>query len=79
MKQKPEKRKVFINKVAKRLLEIWPPSVKAGLEDETRIIDFEEKIKIGQGSFGQVFYSKHKKTGAIYAIKAIDKKNKYYV
>lgn len=76
MEKKPEKRKVFINKVSKRLLELWPPSVKAGLEDETRIIDFEEKIKIGQGSFGQVFYAKHKKTGAIYAIKAIDKKNK---
>lgn len=76
MEPKKEKRKVLINKVNKRLLEIWPPSVKNGLEDETQIHDFEEKVKIGQGSFGQVFRAKHKKTGIVYAIKAIDKSNK---
>ena len=74
--EKKEKKKVLINKVTKRLLEIWPPSVKNGLEDESQINDYDDKIKIGQGSFGQVFHAKHKKTGAIYAIKAIDKKNK---
>lgn len=71
-----EKKKVLINKVTKRLLEIWPPSVKNGLEDETQILEFEEKVKIGQGSFGTVFKAKYKKTGTIYAIKAIDKTNK---
>lgn len=71
-----EKKKVLINKVTKRLLEIWPPSVKNGLEDETQIIEFDEKIKVGQGSFGTVFKAKHKKTGTVYAIKAIDKTNK---
>lgn len=74
--EKKEKKKVLINKVTKRLLEIYPPSVKNGLEDESQILDYDDKIKIGQGSFGQVFHAKHKKTGAIYAIKAIDKKNK---
>ena len=74
--EKIEKKKVLINKVKNRLLDIWPPSVRNGLEDETQISDFEDKVKIGQGSFGQVFRAKHKKTNRIYAVKAIDKTNK---
>lgn len=71
-----EKKKVGINKVKFRLLELWPPSVKGGFENETQISDFDNLTKVGEGSFGVVFKALYKKTGAIYAIKAIDKKNK---
>ena len=71
-----ETKKVGINKVKFRLLELWPPSVKAGFENETQISDFEILAKVGEGSFGVVFKAKYKKTGCIYAIKSIDKKNK---
>lgn len=71
-----EKKKVGINKVKFRLLELWPPSVKGGFENETQISDFDNLIKVGEGSFGVVFKAVYKKTGAVYAIKAIDKKNK---
>lgn len=71
-----QKSKVGINKVKFRLLEIWPPSVKQGFENETQISDFDNLVKIGEGSFGIVFKATYKKTGATYAIKAIDKRNK---
>lgn len=70
------KNKVGINKVKFRLLELWPPSVKGGFENETQISDFDNLVKVGEGSFGIVFKATYKKTGATYAIKAIDKKNK---
>jgi aurora kinase len=63
------------NKVKVRFLPI-PPSVNANLEPEAKITDFETKTTLGEGSFGKVYQVKHKKTGAIYAIKAIDKRNK---
>jgi aurora kinase len=63
------------NKVKVRFLPI-PPSVAANLENECKISDFEVKSTLGEGSFGKVYQVKHKKTGAIYAIKAIDKRNK---
>jgi serine/threonine protein kinase len=63
------------NKVKIRFLPI-PPSVAANLESEAKISDFEVKSTLGEGSFGKVYQVKHKKTGAIYAIKAIDKRNK---
>jgi len=69
-------KKVGINKVKFRLLELWPPSVKAGFENETQISDFDNLVKVGEGSFGIVFKATYKKTGTTYAIKAIDKKNK---
>lgn len=71
-----QKAKVGINKVKFRLLELWPPSVKQGFENECQISDFENLVKVGEGSFGIVFKGTYKKTGATYAIKAIDKRNK---
>lgn len=71
-----QKTKVGINKVKFRLLEIWPPSVRLGFENETQISDFENLQKIGEGSFGTVHKATYKKTGAVYAIKAIEKNNK---
>ena len=63
------------NNVKIRFLPI-PPSVSAKLEPEAKINDFEVKSVLGEGSFGKVYHVKHKKTGGIYAIKAIDKRNK---
>lgn len=67
--------KVQLNKVKNRFLFI-SPSVQLGLESEGKISDFDIIDKLGEGSFGKVYRAKHKKTGAIYAIKAIDKMNK---
>jgi len=67
--------KIQINKVKNRFLFI-SPSVQLGLEAESKITDFEILEKLGEGSFGKVYRAKHKKTGAIYAIKSIDKLNK---
>ena len=67
--------KVTKNKVKNRFL-FLAPSVEAGLENEAKFNDFEIKSMLGEGSFGKVYLVKHKKTGANYAIKAIDKRNK---
>jgi len=67
--------KAQINKVKNRFLFI-SPSVAEGLEPEAKITDFDILEKLGEGSFGKVYRAKHKKTGAIYAIKSIDKLNK---
>jgi len=67
--------KVQLNKVKNRFLFI-SPSVQSALESELKITDFEILDKLGEGSFGKVYRAKHKKTGAIYAIKSIDKLNK---
>jgi serine/threonine protein kinase len=67
--------KIQTNKVKNRFLFI-SPSVQLGLESEAKIADFDVIEKIGEGSFGKVYRAKHKKTGAIYAIKSIDKLNK---
>jgi len=52
------------------------PSVQSGLENEPSIGDFEIISLLGTGSFGKVYLCKHKVTGAVYAIKEIDKTNK---
>lgn len=67
--------KALLNKVKNRFLFI-SPSVQEGLEPESKITDFEILDKLGEGSFGKVYRTKHRKTGAIYAIKSIDKLNK---
>lgn len=67
--------KIQVNKVKNRFLFI-SPSVQLGLEAEAKITDFDIIDKLGEGSFGKVYRAKHKKTGAIYAIKSIDKLNK---
>lgn len=67
--------KLQLNKVKNRFLFV-PPSVQNGFEAEAKITDFEILEKLGEGSFGKVYKAKHKKTGAIYAIKSIDKLNK---
>ncbi len=67
--------KFTLNKVKNRFLFI-SPSVQSGLESEGKISDYDIIDKLGEGSFGKVYRAKHKKTGAIYAIKAIDKMNK---
>ena len=64
------------NNVKYRLLDILAPSVKNGFEAETNINEFEIIKKIGEGSFGVVFKVKYKQTGAIYAIKVLDKNDK---
>ena len=64
-----------LNTVKSRFLPI-PESASKGLEHEAKITDFEILKELGSGSFGNVYLVKHKKTGAEYAIKAIDKRNK---
>ena len=64
-----------LNSVKSRFLPI-PESAAKGLEHEAKITDFEILKELGSGSFGNVYLVKHKKTGAEYAIKAIDKRNK---
>lgn len=67
--------KVEKNNVKSRFLELCPSSAK-GLEPECKISDFAIKEVLGEGSFGKVYKVEHNKTKAIYAIKAIDKRNK---
>ena len=67
--------KIICNKVTKRFLEL-SESVQLGLEPEPSKSDFIIKKELGRGSFGQVFLAIHKITKVIYAIKAIDKRNK---
>ena len=69
---KPE---IKCNKVSNRFLN-FSESVSQGLEREPKISDFDVKKKLGRGSFGEVFLAQHKKTKAIYAIKAINKREK---
>ena len=64
-----------LNTVKSRFLPS-PESTSKGLEHEAKITDFEILKELGSGSFGNVYLVKHKKTGAEYAIKAIDKRNK---
>ena len=64
-----------LNTVKSRFLPI-PEGASKGLEHEAKITDFEILKELGSGSFGNVYLVKHKKTGAEYAIKAIDKRNK---
>lgn len=55
-------------------LEMWPlthENPKAALEWSRYYRDFEEKEKIGEGGFGDVWKSKHKLDGIFYAIKKI--------
>lgn len=64
---------VKLNKVKERLVYL-APAVQAGWDDESSIADFTVIELLGQGSFGRVKKMKHKKTGKVYAIKEIDKK-----
>ena len=64
-----------LNNVKNRFLP-KPQSVLKGLEPEPKIKDFEMLKELGCGSFGRVFLARHLKTRALYAIKAIDKKDK---
>ena len=63
----------ILNKVKKRCL-ILSPTVKAGLEPEGKITDFEREREIGKGGFGLVWRVFHKKTKKVYCIKVIEKK-----
>ena len=63
------------NNVTNRFLPV-PESVLKGLEPEPKISDFNLIKELGVGSYGRVLLVQHKKTGAKYAIKAIDKRNK---
>jgi serine/threonine protein kinase len=66
---------IQINKVKNRFLPLSEPVAK-GLESEAKFTDFSVNKLLGEGSFGKVHLVTHKKTGAVYAIKSIDKKNK---
>jgi serine/threonine protein kinase len=66
---------IQINKVKNRFLPLSEPVAK-GLEPEAKFTDFSVNKLLGEGSFGKVHLVTHKKTGAVYAIKSIDKKNK---
>ena len=68
--KKPE-----LNNVKSRFLPLPQSAVKC-LEPEPKIKDFEIVKELGCGSFGRVFLARHVKTKVLYAIKAIDKKNK---
>jgi serine/threonine protein kinase len=50
------------------------PTVQAGWESESFRADFENLATLGQGSYGTVWKGRHRKTGAVYAIKEITKK-----
>ena len=45
-----------------------------GIKETVKFTDFEKIEKIGTGQFSTVFKVKHKKTGNIYAMKAIEKR-----
>ena len=62
-----------LNKVKERLVYL-APAVQAGWDDESSIGDFNVIELLGKGSFGRVKKVKHKKTGKVYAIKEIEKK-----
>ena len=64
-----------INLVKNRFLPL-PKNVTRGYEPEPKLKDFEMVKELGVGSFGRVILVSHKKTKALYAIKAIDKRNK---
>ncbi len=64
-----------LNNVKNRFLP-KPQSVLKGLESEPKIKDFEIIKQLGCGSFGRVILARHVKTRVLYAIKAIDKKDK---
>eukprot|EP01119_Soliformovum_irregulare_P020195 TRINITY_DN6505_c0_g2_i7.p1 TRINITY_DN6505_c0_g2~~TRINITY_DN6505_c0_g2_i7.p1 ORF type:complete len:723 (+),score=204.93 TRINITY_DN6505_c0_g2_i7:82-2250(+) len=42
---------------------------------QSRVHDFQILTRIGRGGYGDVFLCKHKKTGAVYAMKRMDKKH----
>ena len=75
MTKKPEFKQV-LNKVKERLL-FLSPTVKRGLERECDKGDFYRcgDNCIGKGGFGEVWKVNHKKTGDVYVIKVLDKKN----
>ena len=75
MQQHPYNRRQNISSSSERFLQI-PPSVAKGLETEPTHSDFIEEAHLGKGSYGRVTLSRHKKTQAQYAIKAIDKRTK---
>lgn len=51
-----------------------PPSVKAGIEKQPCLSDFQEKEQLGKGSFGRVFLGHHIDSNISYAIKEMSKK-----
>ena len=61
-----------LNDVKNRFL-LLPKSAVEGLEHEPKKSDFNFIKELGIGSFGTVYLVSHKKTKAIYALKAIDK------
>lgn len=67
--------KVEKNNVKNRFLPL-SEAVAKGQEPEAKFSDFSEIRQLGSGSFGKVYLVKHKKTRGVYAIKAIDKRNK---
>eukprot|EP00826_Nyctotherus_ovalis_P009759 TRINITY_DN12583_c0_g4_i1.p1 TRINITY_DN12583_c0_g4~~TRINITY_DN12583_c0_g4_i1.p1 ORF type:complete len:716 (+),score=263.74 TRINITY_DN12583_c0_g4_i1:115-2262(+) len=71
----PSELKAKLNPVKNRVL-FLPPSVVSNNEREPRNEDFVMMGKgvLGKGSFGQVCQVRHKVSGNIYAIKAIEKK-----
>ena len=68
--KKPE-----LNNVKIRFLPT-PKSALKCFEPEPKITDFDILKELGNGSFGRVFLTRHKKTKVKYAIKAIDKQNR---
>ena len=70
----PSVKQITKNNVTNRFLPM-PESVLKGLESEPKISDFIILKELGSGSFGRVLKVQHKVTKAIYAIKAIDKRN----
>ena len=61
-----------LNDVKNRFL-VLPKSAVEGLEHEPKKSDFNIIKELGEGSFGTVNLVSHKKTKAVYALKAIDK------
>ena len=70
-----EKNKSLFNDVKNRFLPL-PKSSLEGLEHEPSPTDFNVIKGLGIGSFGKVYLVSHKKTKALYAVKAIDKHEK---